>query len=161
MRKPPTASQKRKLLASSRAAYWVLSQLPLCSPLYSRCLLGALQGKAPLFTVLGYMVNTPAQDFRSVEACSIRAAAVIFAERAARKHYGKSGYCLTCTQVAHSTDGRSAEYSAFISYTLRGQRNETVGHNQSFVVLCSVANQPTKPCPAGSASAGFWFDKGE
>ena len=54
--------------------------------------------------------------FRSVEACSIRAAAVIFAERAARKHYGKSGYCRTCTQVAHSTDGRSAEYSAFISY---------------------------------------------
>jgi hypothetical protein len=75
--------------------------------------------------------------FRSVGACSIRAAAVIFAERAARKHYGKSGYCRTCTQVAHSTDGRSAEYSAFISYTLRGQRNETVGHNQSFVVYAA------------------------
>jgi hypothetical protein len=73
--------------------------------------------------------------FRSVNACSIRAAAVIFAERAARKHYGKSGYCRTCTQVAHSTDGRSAEYSAFIS--LRGQSNEMVGHNQSFVVYAA------------------------
>jgi hypothetical protein len=72
--------------------------------------------------------------FRSVKACSIRAAAVIFAERAARKQFGKSGYCQTCTQLAHSKDGRSAEYSVFISRTLRGQRNETVGHNQSFVV---------------------------
>ena len=91
--------------------------------------------KGPVF-VLGYMKYI-SQGFRCVEACSIRAAAVIFAERAARKHYGKSGYCRTCTQVAHSTDGRSAEYSAFISYTLRGQRNETVGHNQSFVVYAA------------------------
>ena len=75
--------------------------------------------------------------FRSAKACSIRAAAVIFAERAARKQYGKSGYCRTCTQVEHSTDGRSAEYSAFISYTLRGQRNETFGQNHPFVVYAA------------------------
>jgi hypothetical protein len=75
--------------------------------------------------------------FRSVEASSMNAAAVIFAEREARKQYGKSGYCRTCTQVAHSTDGRSAEYSAFISYTLRGKRNETVGHNHPFVVYAA------------------------
>jgi hypothetical protein len=75
--------------------------------------------------------------FRNVKACSIGAAAVIFAERAARKHYGKSGYCRTCTQVAHSPDGMSAEYSAFISYTPRGQRNETVGHSHPFVVYAA------------------------
>jgi len=34
------------------------------------------------------------------------------------------------------TDG-SAEYSAFISYTLRGKRNETVGHNHPFVVYAA------------------------
>ena len=85
--------------------------------------------------------------FRSVKACSIGAAAVIFAERAARKHYGKSGYCRTCTQVAHSTDGRSAEYSAFITHTLRGQRKEAIGHNHPFVVYAAIANQPTKPYP--------------
>ena len=83
--------------------------------------------------------------FRSVKACSIGAAAVIFAERAARKHYGKSDYCRTCTQVAHSTDGRSAEYSAFISHTPRGQRKEANGHNHPFVVYAAVANQPIKP----------------
>jgi hypothetical protein len=75
--------------------------------------------------------------FRSVEASSMNAAAVIFAERAARKQYGKSGYCGTCMQVARSTDGRSAEYSAFISYTLRGKHNETVGHNHPFVVYAA------------------------
>jgi hypothetical protein len=74
------------------------------------------------------------QGFRSVEACSISAAAVIFAERAARKQYGKSGYCRTCTQVACSRDGTFAEYTAVIEYMPRGQLNEKAGHNQSFVV---------------------------
>jgi hypothetical protein len=74
------------------------------------------------------------QGFRSVEACSISAAAVIFAERAARKQYGKSGYCRTCTQVACSRDGTFAEYTAVIEYIPRGQLNEKAGHNQSFVV---------------------------
>jgi hypothetical protein len=75
--------------------------------------------------------------FRNVEACSIRAAAVIFAERAARKHYGKSGYCWACRQVAHSPDGRSAKYSAFISCTQRGRRNETVGRSYPLVVYAA------------------------
>jgi hypothetical protein len=75
--------------------------------------------------------------FRSVEACSIRAAAVIFAERAACKQYGKSGYCRRYTQVAYSTNGTFAEYSAFIGYTPRGQRNEAPGHNQTFVVYAA------------------------
>jgi hypothetical protein len=62
---------------------------------------------------------------------------VIFAERAARRQYGKSGYCRTCTQVAYSPDGTFAEFSAFIGHTPRGQRNETAGHNQSFVVYAA------------------------
>jgi hypothetical protein len=81
--------------------------------------------------------------FRSVEACSIRAAAVIFAERAARKQYGKSGYCRTYTEVACSTDGTIAEYSAFIGCTPRGQRNKTAGHNQSFVVYAAWQSKPS------------------
>jgi hypothetical protein len=72
--------------------------------------------------------------FRSVEACSNRAAAVIFAERAARKHYGRSGYCRTCTQVARSEGGTFAEYSASIAYTLRGQSSGTAKLKKSFVV---------------------------
>ena len=62
---------------------------------------------------------------------------MIFAERAARKQYGKSGYCRRYTQVAYSTDGTFAVYSVFISYTRRGQRNETAGHNQTFVVYAA------------------------
>ncbi len=75
--------------------------------------------------------------FRSVEACSIRAAAVIFAERAARKQYGKAGYCQTCTQRACSSDGTFAEYSAFIAYTPREQRSEAAGHNEFFAVYAA------------------------
>ncbi len=72
--------------------------------------------------------------FRSVEACSNRAAAVIFAERAARKHYGRSGYCRTCTQVASSEDGTFAKYSASIAYTSRGHRSETAELKRTFAV---------------------------
>jgi hypothetical protein len=86
--------------------------------------------------------------FRSVEACSIRAAAVIFAERAARKLYGKSGCCRSYTEVACSTDGTIAEYSAFIGYTPRGQCNETAGHNQSFVVYAAQQSKTSVRYPA-------------
>jgi hypothetical protein len=100
--------------------------------------------------------------FRSVDACSISAAAVIFAERAARKHYGTSGYCRTCRQVACSTDGTFAEYSAFIGHAPRGPRNQTVGHNQSFVVHATwLTNQKQEPVLArptvfSLACGGHW-----
>jgi hypothetical protein len=87
----------------------------------------------------GTVMKYASPGFRSVEASSNRAAAAIFAERAARKRYGRSGYCRTCKQVAHSKDGTFAEYIAFIGRTLRGQRSETAGHNQSFVVYAAKA----------------------
>ena len=76
------------------------------------------------------------EGFRSVQACSITAAVVIFAERAARKQYGKSGYCAAFTQIACSADGRFAEYSVFIGYSPRGPRNK-VGHTQTFRVYAA------------------------
>jgi hypothetical protein len=89
--------------------------------------------------------------FRSVDAYSISAAAMIFAERVARKHYGKSGYCGTCMQVAYSTDGTFAEYRAFIGHALRDPRNQTVGHHQSFVVH-AAQRKKAKPRPGSSAT---------
>ncbi|MFZ0712492.1 MAG: hypothetical protein WAM53_20805 [Terrimicrobiaceae bacterium] len=76
------------------------------------------------------------QGFRSVQACSIRAAVVIFAERAARKRYGKSGYCQTFTQLTCSPDGTFAQYSVFIGYSPRGRRDK-VGHSQTFQVYAA------------------------
>jgi type IV secretory pathway VirB2 component (pilin) len=76
------------------------------------------------------------RGFKSVEACSIRAAVVIFAERAARKQFGKSGRCETFTQIQCSVDGRFAEYSVFIGCSARGRRHEA-GHNQFFLVYAA------------------------
>jgi hypothetical protein len=76
------------------------------------------------------------EGFRSVQACSITAAVVIFAERVARKRYGKSGCCGTFTQIAGSADGRFAEYSVFIGYSPRGRRNK-IGHHQTILVYAA------------------------
>lgn len=73
-----------------------------------------------------------ANGFKSVMAERITEAAQVFANRAARREFGRKGYCRTCTQGAYSQDGRLAEYSAFIGYTTG--RNETTGHNINFTV---------------------------
>ena len=73
--------------------------------------------------------------FQSVQAETMNAAAEIFANRAARRKYGKSAYCRTCTQTAHASDMSMAEYSAFIGYTTG--RNETSGNNINFTVFAS------------------------
>jgi hypothetical protein len=70
--------------------------------------------------------------FQSVTAENMSEAANIFANRAARRKYGKSGYARTCVQGSYAQDGRLAEYSAFIGYTTG--RNETTGHNINFTV---------------------------
>lgn len=62
----------------------------------------------------------------------MKAAAEIFATRAARRKYGRIGYCRTCTQQAHSQDGTLGEYGAFIGYTAGS--NETTGNNIQFTV---------------------------
>lgn len=70
--------------------------------------------------------------FKSVKSESIKEAAGIFANRAARRKYGKRGYARTCTMGSYSQDGSLAEFSAFIGYT-SGQ-NETTGNNINFTV---------------------------
>jgi len=62
----------------------------------------------------------------------MRDAAEMFANRAARRAYGRRGYARTCTEGAHSQDYTLAEYSAFIGYTTGP--NETTGHNVQFTV---------------------------
>jgi hypothetical protein len=82
--------------------------------------------------------------FRNVKACSIGAAAVIFAERAARKHYGKSGYCRTCTQVS-AFAGREVCRIQRIYQLHTARATQRNGRPQSsFCSLRSVANQPIK-----------------
>jgi len=70
--------------------------------------------------------------FQSVTAESMSDSAYIFANRAARREYGKSGYARTCNLVSYAQDGSLAEFSALIGYTTG--RNETTGHNINFTV---------------------------
>lgn len=72
------------------------------------------------------------RGFRSISAESIKDAARVFANRAARKHYGRKGYARTCNQNACSQNGKTVEYSAFIGYTTG--MHETTGHNINFTV---------------------------
>ena len=71
--------------------------------------------------------------FNTVESDSMSDAALVFANRAARRKYGRSGYARTCVQQAHSQDGTLAEYSAFIGYSTGP--TETTGNNIHFTVV--------------------------
>jgi len=78
-------------------------------------------------------VNTfTCSGFQSVKADTITAAAEIFAKRAARKKYGRSGYCRTIREDAYAQDGRLSEFSAFIGY--KTGPCETSGSSISFTV---------------------------
>ncbi len=70
--------------------------------------------------------------FRSVAAATMNEAAEIFANRAARRKYGRGAYARTCNQQSHSRDMSIAEFSAFIGYTTG--HNETTGSNINFTV---------------------------
>jgi hypothetical protein len=74
------------------------------------------------------------KTFNSVIADSMTAAAELFAGRAARREFGKSGYARTCNMGAYSQDGTLAEFSAFIGYTPKGEPHTTQGHNYNFTV---------------------------
>jgi len=78
------------------------------------------------------MTKYTCNGFQSVTAETMSEAANIFANRAARRKYGKSGYARTCNLGAYAQDGSLAEFSAFIGYTTG--RNETTGHNINFTV---------------------------
>ena len=70
---------------------------------------------------------------RPVVAETMSDAAQIFANRAARDKFGRSGYCRTCVCTSWSQDNTLGEFSAFIGY--RTGRNETTGHNVNFTVI--------------------------
>jgi len=69
---------------------------------------------------------------RPVVAESISDAAEVFANRAARDKFGRSGYCRTCTLQSWSRDNTMGELCGFIGYSTG--RNETTGHNVNFTV---------------------------
>ena len=69
---------------------------------------------------------------RDVVAESMKEAAQIFADRKARKAYGKGGYARTCTLGSWSQDNSFGEFSAFIGYP--SGRYETTGGNVYFTV---------------------------
>ncbi len=72
--------------------------------------------------------------FKSVSGgISISEAAEIFANRAARREFGKSGYARTCTMGSRTQDESVAEFQAFVGYSTG--RNETTGHNINFTVV--------------------------
>lgn len=74
--------------------------------------------------------------FKNVTAETMTEAAVVFANRAAKRKYGGTAYCRTCTMGAYSENGSLAEFSAFVGYTTG--RNETTGHNINFTVYVSA-----------------------
>lgn len=64
------------------------------------------------------------------------AAAELFANRIAKKHYGKKGHCRTLNLDSWSQDNTIGEYNAFVGYTPAGKHNRgtTVGGNIRFSV---------------------------
>jgi hypothetical protein len=73
---------------------------------------------------------------RAVAAENMSDAAGHFADRLARKTYGKSGYARTVNLSSCNADNTLGEYNAFIGYTPAGKhnRNTTVGRNIRFSV---------------------------
>lgn len=69
---------------------------------------------------------------RAVMAETMADAAEIFANRSARKEFGRRGYARTCTQNSYAKEGSLAEYNAFIG--VRSGQGETSGHNIMFTV---------------------------
>lgn len=71
--------------------------------------------------------------FKSVNAESMGEAANIFANRAARREYGRSASCLECVEDERAQDGSCAEYEAFIGIST--SRNKTTGRHAKVVVF--------------------------
>ncbi len=70
--------------------------------------------------------------FRSVLAESFADATVVFANREARRQFGRRGYARTLNLGSYAADGSLAEYSAFIGYTTG--LNQTTGRNTHITV---------------------------
>jgi len=82
-------------------------------------------------------MNTYTTDgCKTVQADSMQEAAEIFANRKARRKYGRGGYSRTCTRESSTMDGEMAEYNAFLGYTPAEKHNAgtTTGTNERFAV---------------------------
>lgn len=69
------------------------------------------------------------QGFRPVDAYNAAEAAEIFADRKAKREYGRSGYCHHVRLDCWAESGTYANYEAFIGKAVRGDPNTTSGHN--------------------------------
>lgn len=70
-----------------------------------------------------------ADGFRDVQAESHREAARIFADRQARRDYGRNGFCRTLRADGRTFDGKMHTFEAFIGKPVPGERSATRGHN--------------------------------
>lgn len=75
------------------------------------------------------MARFVADGFRAVEAEGASAAARIFAERLARREYGRSGHCRTLRLDSWTQNGASHTFEAFIGKPVPGDRATTSGRN--------------------------------
>lgn len=69
------------------------------------------------------------EGFRAVEAYGPEEAAEIFAERQARRDYGRAGYCRLVRLDCWAESGRYHNYECFIGTTVKGEPNTTAGRN--------------------------------
>jgi hypothetical protein len=65
--------------------------------------------------------------FRRVAAETPHQAAMIFANRAARRAFGRRGYCRVIRHASWTKNGMWHSFEAFIGYDV--SRNETTGYN--------------------------------
>ncbi len=70
--------------------------------------------------------------FRAVTAETFSDAAIVFANREARRQFGRRGYARTLNPGSYAKDGSLAEFSSFIGYNTGP--NETTGHNTHITV---------------------------
>jgi hypothetical protein len=75
------------------------------------------------------MTTYTCEGFRPVAAYDASEAAAIFAERLARRQYGKRGYMRTMRLDHWTQDGSLHAFEAFIGYTVDKQ-GTTSGHNE-------------------------------
>lgn len=80
------------------------------------------------------MLTYKCDGFKPVQAADIKEAGVIFAERKARRVYGRKGYTRVLNCDRWTRDGSYAEFRAFIGVDRRPfvdrSTAETVGHDE-------------------------------
>lgn len=83
------------------------------------------------------MATYTADSFRNVEAENAREAALIFANRQARREFGKRGYCRSMRLDCWTEDGKSHTFEAFIGRDV--ERGTCAGRNEWIYVRRTAA----------------------